>query len=256
MRRSDFKPELIDAEKRNTDGTIRNARSPMILKPRSIRARWVTDEILRCKRTGLSMAVIAVHIGRVGQGLEQPLSPVPEGIEFPANYRISESAVFKAYHKAMDRQPAINAEVFRKEDTARCEEMYLKLQSGISKGDPRHIDTGVRVLAHKAKLNGYAIEPEQVNNSGGTGLNIILNLGGPDPRQETITVSDDALAIEFTPVTKHKSAKSIYVAATLPGHWRYSPTLSPRSADFHARRARPISFLRRRRGPRCARSTT
>jgi hypothetical protein len=39
----------------------------MILKPRSIRARWVTDEILRCKRTGLSMAVIAVHIGRVGQ---------------------------------------------------------------------------------------------------------------------------------------------------------------------------------------------
>ena len=61
----------------------------------------------------------------------------------------------------MNRQPAINAEVFRKEDTARCEEMYLKLQSGISKGDPHHIDTAVRVLAHKAKLNGYAVEPEQ-----------------------------------------------------------------------------------------------
>jgi len=50
---------------------------------------------------------------------------------FPPDYRISESAVFKAYHKAMDLLPAINAEVFRKEDTARCEEMYLKLQSGI-----------------------------------------------------------------------------------------------------------------------------
>jgi len=107
---------------RNTDGTIRNARSPMILKPRSIRARWVTDEILRCKRTGLSMAAIAVHIGRAGQGHEQPLSPFPDGIEFPADYRLSESAVFKAYHKAMNQQPAINAEVFRKEDTARCEE--------------------------------------------------------------------------------------------------------------------------------------
>ena len=117
---------------RNTDGTIRNARSPMILKPRSIRARWVSDEILRCKRTGLSMAAIAVHIGRVGQGHEQPLSPLPEVIEFPADYIISESAVFKAYHKVMNQQPAINAEVFRKEDTARCEEMYLKLQSGIS----------------------------------------------------------------------------------------------------------------------------
>ena len=160
---------------RNSDGTIRNARSPMILKPRSVRARWVTDEILRCKRTGLSMAVIAVHIGR-GQGHESPLSPLPDGIEFPAGYRLSESAVFKAYHKTMNQQPAINAEVFRKEDTARCEEMYLKLQTGISKGDPRHIDTAVRVLAHKAKLNGYAVEPEQVSSSGG--LQITLHLGG------------------------------------------------------------------------------
>jgi hypothetical protein len=165
---------------RNTDGTIRNARSPMILKSRSIRARWVSDEILRCKRTGLSMAAIAVHIGRVGQGHEQPLSPLPEVIEFPADYIISESAVFKAYHKVMNQQPAINAEVFRKEDTARCEEMYLKLQSGISKGDPRHIDTAVRVLAHKAKLNGYAVEPEQVSSSVGIGLHITINLGSEE----------------------------------------------------------------------------
>ena len=92
----------------------------------------------------------------------------------------AKSAVFKAYHKAMNQQPAIDAEVFRKEDTARCEEMYLKLQSGISNGDPRHIDAAVRVLAHKAKLNGYAIEPEQVNGSGG--LRIVLELGGePEP---------------------------------------------------------------------------
>jgi hypothetical protein len=45
--------------------------------------------------------------------------------------------------------------------------MYLKLQPGISNGDPRHIDTAVRVLAHKARLNGYAVDPEQVSNSGG-----------------------------------------------------------------------------------------
>jgi hypothetical protein len=121
------------------------------------------------------MAAIALHIGRVGQGQEQPLSPLPDVIEFPTNYRISESAVFKAYHKAMDRQPAIDAEVFRKEDTARCEEMYLKLQPGISNGDPRHIDTAVRVLAHKAKLNGYAVEPEQVGNSGGLQINLHLD---------------------------------------------------------------------------------
>jgi len=80
----------------------------------------------------------------------------------------------------MDRQPAIDAEVFHKEDTARCEDMFLKLQRGVSNGDPRHIDTAMRVLAHKAKFNGYAMEPEQVNGSGG--LRIILELGGePEP---------------------------------------------------------------------------
>src|ERR1700730_17255850 len=91
------------------------------------------------------------------------------------NYHISESAVFKAYHKAMDRQPAINSEVFRKEDTARCEDMFLKLQRGVSNGDPRHVDAAVRVLAHKAKLTGYAIEPEQ--NSGISAFSINIHLG-------------------------------------------------------------------------------
>ena len=161
--------------KRNPDGTYRNARHAIVVSNRMSIAQWVIAEILRCKRTGLSMAAIAVHISRVGQGLEQALYPVPDFVLFPPNYRISESAVFKAYHKAMDRQPAINAEVFRKEDTARMEEMYLKLQSGISKGDPRHIDTAVRVLAHKAKLNGYAVEPDQVSSL--SSFQIIIHSG-------------------------------------------------------------------------------
>src|ERR1700730_9216652 len=161
--------------KRNPDGTWRNARHAIVVSNRIIVARWVIAEILRCKQKGLSMAAIAVHIGRAGQGHESPLSPFPDGIAFPTDYRISESAVFKAYHKAMDRQPAINAEVFRKEDTARMEEMYLKLQSGISKGDPRHIDTAVRVLAHKAKLNGYAVEPDQVSSL--SSFQIIIHSG-------------------------------------------------------------------------------
>jgi len=161
--------------KRNPDGTWRNARHAIVVSNRIIVARWVSAEILRCKQTGLSMAAIAIHIGRVGQRHEQPLYPFPDGIEFPANYRISESAVFKAYHKAMDRQPTINAELFRKEDTARCEDMFMKLQRGISNGDPRHIDAAVRVLAHKAKLNGYAVEPEQ--SSGLSSFSITINVG-------------------------------------------------------------------------------
>src|SRR5271169_4316960 len=119
------------------------------------------------------MAAIAVHIGRVGRG------EVKRQLSFRAgapDYRYSESAVFKAYNKAMNPQPAVNAEVSRKEDTARLEQLYLNLQRSISSGDPRAIDTAVRVLAHKAKLNGYAVEPEQVGNYSSFQINI--HLGG------------------------------------------------------------------------------
>jgi hypothetical protein len=94
--------------KRNPDGTWRNARKAIVVSNRMSIAHWVTAEILRCKRTGLSMAAIAIHISRVGQGQEPAVSHLPDLIEFPVNYRISESAVFKAYHKAMDRQPAMD----------------------------------------------------------------------------------------------------------------------------------------------------
>ena len=167
--------------KRNPDGTWRNARHGIVISARVVRARWVSAEILRCKGTGLSMAAIAVHIGRVGQGHEKPLVALPEAIVFPPDYKISEAAIFKAYHKAMDGQPALNAEVFRKEDTIRLEDMYVHLQRGISNGDPRSIDTGVRVLAQKAKLNGYAVEPDQVGGLNAFQINI--NLGSDKDRK-------------------------------------------------------------------------
>jgi len=161
--------------KRNPDGTYRNARHAIVVSARFIVGRWVSAEIMACKRKGLSMAAISNHITCVGQGLEQALCPLPDGIAFPRDYRISESAVYKAYHKVMVRQPAIDAEVYLKEDTARLEDMYQKLQPGIIQGDPRHIDTAVRLLAHKAKLNVYAAQPDQVGTAGS--FQIQINLG-------------------------------------------------------------------------------
>jgi hypothetical protein len=69
-------PRTSTTMKRNPDRTWRNARHAIVVGNRIIVARWVTVEILRCKRTGLSMAAIAVHIGRVGQGYEHCL-PFP-----------------------------------------------------------------------------------------------------------------------------------------------------------------------------------
>ena len=94
--------------KRNPDGTWGNAWHPIVVSDRTNKARWVTAEVLACKRRGLSMALTATHISRVGQNQEQALSPVPDVVVFPPNYHFSESAVFKAYHKAMDGQPAID----------------------------------------------------------------------------------------------------------------------------------------------------
>jgi hypothetical protein len=45
----------------------------------------------------------------------------------------------------------------------RCEEMIMHLQQGIRKGNARAVEVAVKVLDHKAKINGYrsyCSEPE------------------------------------------------------------------------------------------------
>ena len=65
-----------------------------------------------------------------------------------------------------------------------AKDMYFHLHRGISSGDPRSIDAGVRVLAHKAKLNGYGFEPEQAPGVAAFSINIIL--GDGEDEQEAI----------------------------------------------------------------------
>jgi hypothetical protein len=43
--------------------------------------------------------------------------------------------------------------------------MFLSLQAGIRKGDPRSIEVGVKVLAHRAEMNGYKA-PARVDMTG------------------------------------------------------------------------------------------
>jgi phage FluMu protein gp41 len=51
--------------------------------------------------------------------------------------------------------------------------MFLSLQAGIRQGDPRSIEVGVRVLIHKADLNGYkAAEKVEVTGKQGGPLAI------------------------------------------------------------------------------------
>jgi hypothetical protein len=128
----------------------------MIVSEAVRRARWVEAEVARLKRMGLSFEEIADQITRVGRGQAQPITPIPEGMSFLPNYQISRQACHKALRKAIAREPALEVDELRKIDQARSEEMFLNLQPAIRKGNVRAIETGIKVLGHAAKIQGYA----------------------------------------------------------------------------------------------------
>ena len=144
---------MFDA--RNSDGTMRRADRPKLLTNRSIIARWVEAETLHLKRLGMGYQAIADHIVEVAHGRRKAIVPVPQDLQFPQDYQISMQAIHRAFRRAIVRVPNAEATELRKLDSERLEEMFLSLQAGIRQGDPRSIQAGVRVLAHKAEMNGY-----------------------------------------------------------------------------------------------------
>src|SRR5580704_9172970 len=153
---------------RNADGTLRRANQPKVLTNRSIIARWVEAETLHLKRLGMSFQVIADHIVGVAHGRQQAMAPIPEHAAFTEEYCISAQAVHRAFRRGIARLPNTEAEAYRKLDTERCEDMFLSLQPGIRKGDPRSVEVGVKVLAHKAEINGYQA-PAKIEMTGKEG---------------------------------------------------------------------------------------
>ena len=93
---------------------------------------------------------------------------IPEHASFTEDYSISAQAVHRAFRRGIVRLPNAEAVELRKLDNERCEDMYLALQSGIRKGDPRSVEVGVKVLAHKAEINGYKA-PAKVEMTGKQG---------------------------------------------------------------------------------------
>jgi hypothetical protein len=153
---------------RNSDGTIRRNNQPRLLTNRSVIARWVEAETLHLKRLGMSFQVIADHIVGVIRGKQQAMVPIPEHAPFAEDYSVSGQAVHRAFQRGIARLPNTEAEAYRKLDTERCEDMFLSLQPGIRKGDPRSVEVGVKVLVHKAEINGYTA-PARVKMTGKEG---------------------------------------------------------------------------------------
>jgi hypothetical protein len=158
----------MSRQPRNSDGTIRNARLPRRLTTRSILARLVEAETLHCKQLGMSFQQIADHLMKVARG-ERTFVALPPGIVFGEDYRISAQAVHRAFQRALDRAPNSESQQHRKLDTERCEAMFLSLQAKIHQGDTKSIEAGIRILAHKAKINGYVAPSKlEVTDAGAT----------------------------------------------------------------------------------------
>ena len=142
--------------KRQPNGTWRSTRQPVVVSTEGRRARWVEAETIRLKCMGLpSFEAIAEQISRVGRGQAPAMVAIPDGVTFPLDYKITRQACQKAFRKAIAREPALELAELRKLDTMRCEEMFMNLQPGVRKGNPRAVEVSVKVLDHEAKLNNY-----------------------------------------------------------------------------------------------------
>jgi hypothetical protein len=149
------------------------------------RARWVEAETIHLKRMGLSFESIAEQISLAGRGQAQSIVAIPEGVTFPANYTISRQACHGAFTKAIAREPILAVDALRKLDQARTEEMWMGLQPGIRKGNPRAIEVGVKVLNHTAKIQGYAApQKHELTGKDGKPLTLVQLLEAVGPIEE------------------------------------------------------------------------
>jgi hypothetical protein len=168
--------------KRNPDGTWRNTRRPMVISEAVRRARWVEAETLHLKRMGLSFGEIAEQITRVGRAQARPMVAMPDGVQFPTDYVITKQACHKAFRKAIAREPSLEVKEQRELDNARSEEMFMNLQPAIHKGNVRAIETGIRVLDHSAKINGYAApQKHELTGKDGKPLTLVQLLEAVGP---------------------------------------------------------------------------
>jgi hypothetical protein len=163
----------------------------------------------------MSFQAIADHIVGVAQGSQKAFVAVPQDVHFPDGYRISLQAVHRAFRRAIVRLPNAEAAELRKLDSERLEEMLLSLQAGIRQGDPRSIEVGVRVLTHKADLNGYKA-PARVEMSGmhlvqaAADAQILANLGRltVEELREYRRLEAKALSIEDAEIQTTKASKT------------------------------------------------
>ena len=140
---------------RNEDGTFRNHHKVKTASGKTIRARWIEAEILRLKDEHLKLEAIANHITLVGRGERQPIVPFPAGITFLPNFSFTHQAVSKAYNRAVDRIPAIQALRLLKQTDRDLEHQLSCLAPGVRNGDPAAANASTHI--HEVRLKAHGV---------------------------------------------------------------------------------------------------
>jgi len=174
---------------RNPDGRFRSHNQPLALSAEMLRSRWLEGEVLRLKRLGFSYDAIAQQITEVGRGQQAPLTPLPEDVSFPPDYKITAMGCHKALTRALKRVPTLEANEMRRLDTDRCEDMFLSLAPSIRRGDPQAVRAAVQVLALKAAINGYKSSEMEVTVSPGPSWSSILS------KDQTVSLFKEAMTL-------------------------------------------------------------
>src|ERR1700722_1374486 len=104
---------------RDPDGRFRNHNKPLTLSAGMLRSRWVEGEVLRLKRLGFSYEAIAQQITEIGRRQRWPVTPFPEDLTFPPDYKITAMGCHKALNRALKRTPTLEADEMRRLDTDR-----------------------------------------------------------------------------------------------------------------------------------------
>ena len=143
--------------KTNPDATRRNTNKASRLTVGFLIARWLERECLRLKKLGVSYAEIASLITQAASGKQGTgvVLPDPDVVLLPPGYTTTAMTCCRAVSRTLRREPAQEAEEYRKLDTARLEDCLLAMAGAVRKGDALAIRTRLELLKHKADLNGY-----------------------------------------------------------------------------------------------------
>jgi hypothetical protein len=174
---------------RNPDGRFRNHNNPLVLSAEMLRSHWLEGEVLRLKRLGFSYEAIAQQITEVGRGQKAPLTPLPESVTFPPDYKVTAMGCHKALSRALKRAPTLEADEMRRLDTDRCEDMFLSLTPSMRQGDPQAVRAAVQVLALKAGINGYKSPEMEVTVSPGPSWSSALS------KDQTVSLFKGAMTL-------------------------------------------------------------